>query len=71
MKIHRVVGFYRAAINANQLSLLWITGEAGVGKSRLMEAVSQDLGEGKSNGSVSYDSIQIQARRLYGVLLKQ
>ena len=44
-EINRVADFLQSAISGDELALLWLQGEAGVGKSRFLKQVQITFGE--------------------------
>ena len=47
-EIEAILSFYQSAITADNLSVLWIEGEAGIGKTHLLKQVVQHISHGNS-----------------------
>ena len=47
-EIELILSFYRGAKNADSFSVLWIEGEAGIGKTRLLKHVAEQIDESGS-----------------------
>ena len=48
-ELEQIVGFYRQAVEGDGISALWISGEAGIGKTRLLQQAIAKLRDLKAN----------------------